>query len=242
MVKEMNDSVDPQSEVNTAGESENSQDPQPAEDIAAGEGPPEASKPSEAKNQACEDQPRGIIGQDDPKTDETLKADKQQQQGPPKKSAGEAFAELRDEIESMQGQLEDIRGYTEKVKDFVSQEIPKNRLKAMEPALESLYGLYDILFSRIQAMESGLEKPDGFTVNFLENMKGELLRHNIQVIQPQPGEPLNLEVMTLLGAEKCAWWRTPDTVARLHQCGFVYDPEGPRLLLRKAVVDIYRKL
>ena len=91
-------------------------------------------------------------------------------------------------------------------------------------------------------MESGLEKPDGFTVNFLENMKGELLRHNIQVIQPQPGEPLNLEVMTLLGAEKCAWWRTPDTVARLHQCGFVYDPEGPRLLLRKAVVDIYRKL
>ena len=77
------------------------------------------------------------------------------------------------------------------------------------PVLESLFHLHDALFAKVCAMEAGRERPDPFLVNFLQNVEGELGRHHVAVIRPQPGDRINTDVMFLAGSAPCAWWPRP---------------------------------
>jgi molecular chaperone GrpE (heat shock protein) len=107
------------------------------------------------------------------------------------------------------------------------------------PFVESLIQIHDQLFRRVNAMEAGEEKQDPFVVRLFETLEGEFRQNGIEMIRPEPGGPVELNYMKLLEQVKCAFWRKPDSVAKVFRCGFRYiDPER---IIRKADVAVYRK-
>jgi len=158
---------------------------------------------------------------------------------PKGRSPQEAFDGLRTAIEVLQAEVRDV---AQTLKDHVTEVDHCDQAAAMMPAIESLFEIHDVVFTKVIAMESGKDAPDGFVVNLLENVEGELARHGIQVIRPRSGEKINLEVMSCTGSARCAWWREPNTVARVHQCGFAQEDDDTPRVLRKARVDVYRRM
>jgi len=157
------------------------------------------------------------------------------------RSPQEAFDALRGSIEAMGRRIGALGETTESLRREVREVLADEPAEAARAMLESLMRLHDIVFTRVTSMEGGPERPDGFVVNLLANLEGELLRQNIVVIRPHPGERVNLDVMSFVDAAPCAWWRQPDTVARVRQCGFAQEDDRGVRIIRKARVDVYRR-
>ena len=159
----------------------------------------------------------------------------------PATSPQEAFNDLRASIEALRREVGDLRGFAEGINDYLCKDVGKHRRDGMQSALESLFQLHDALYTKVTAMASGEDEPNAFILNCLENLQGELARHSIEVIEPKPGDKINLDVMFLAGAVHCGWWREPDRVARVIRCGFAKESDGRHDVLRKADVAIYRR-
>ena len=159
----------------------------------------------------------------------------------PKKSAGEVIAELRDSVEAMREQFNDMEKLVSVCKKKLVKEADAYRLEGMKPLLESLMLIHDLVFRHAQAMEAGDVSPDSFVLNLLQTIEAELAGENIEVIRPQPGDEPDLTVMKAIGTAKCPFYRKVDRVARVHSCGFAIRMEGSALILRKAEITIYRK-
>jgi len=156
-------------------------------------------------------------------------------------SPQEAFDDLRASIEALQCDVGDLREFAARMNDYLCKDVAKHRRDGMQSALESLFQLHDALYTKVTAMVSGEDEPNTFILNCLENLQGELARHSIEVIEPKPGDKINLDVMFLAGAVHCAWWREPDRVARVIRCGFVQESDERYEVLRKADVAVYRR-
>ena len=148
-------------------------------------------------------------------------------------------AQLRDDVEA-------IRRFAKRSRDDSDQlvgQLQKQLAQTLGHVLgELIFPLHDQLFRRLVAMESGQDQPDAFTMGLLENLEGNLERCDVMVIRPHAGEPLQVSHMEAAGNEPARFWRKPDTVARVHTCGFaVRHPDGNVDVLRKARVDVIRK-
>ena len=108
-----------------------------------------------------------------------------------------------------------------------------------KPLVESLMQIHDLVFRQTRAMEAGERSPDAFLVNLFKTIEGNLDENGIDIIRPEPGDEQKLDVMTLLEAEKCPFWRKDGRVAKIFRCGF-RDREM-ELIIRKAEVTVYRK-
>lgn len=181
-------------------------------------------------------------------TDEPARGTEAREEKPARRSANEAFAELTASVAALWQDVSDLKEANVSVLAEFEEEVERERREATHAVLLSLFHLYDALYGRVVAMEAGQAEPDGFLVNLLENLEGEMERHHVSVVRPQPGSLLDpgdrvcRELMNFASAVKCPWWRAPDTVARVHECGFVYDDGERREVLRKARVDVYRRL
>jgi len=158
----------------------------------------------------------------------------QQDETPEKKSPQKAFDGLRDAIGSLRADVRELCESSKLVRNYVRD----TQLEGKRVVFDSLFQVFDTLFKKVVAMEAGHDPPDAFTVGLMELLQGELLRHGIAVIWPQPGEALELNVMSTSNSVRCPFWRKSNTVARACQCGFLLDGT---LVLRKARVDVYRR-
>lgn len=197
----------------------------------------------------CSDSEMPGQATDQPSVDDASGADQHtaETEAPPQEepsraaSPQEAFNDLRVSIEALRCEVGDLRDFAEGVNDYLCSDVSKHRRDGMQSALESLFQLHDTLYTKVTAMVSGEEEPNAFILNCLENLRGELARHDIEVIEPKPGDKINLDVMFLAGTARCSWWREPDRVDRVIRCGFARESGGRYEVLRKADVAIYRR-
>jgi len=159
----------------------------------------------------------------------------------PKRSPAEAFTELAETVHLLRCEVEGIGSFVQVCKDKLIRQADEYRTEGMDAALDSLMRLHDLVFHQVTAIEAGNASPDTFIVNLLETVEAELQMHSIEVIRPQPGEELNLEVMTTIGTVGCRFWRKPGSVAQVACCGFVRSKDSERRILQKAKVTVYRR-
>jgi molecular chaperone GrpE (heat shock protein) len=157
-------------------------------------------------------------------------------------SPQEAFNDLRDSIEELRGEVGQLRGFAEGINNYLCTDVEKHRKEGMKAALESMFQLHDTLYAKVTVMVSGDEEPNAFVMNCLENLQGELARHGVEIIEPKPGDKINLEVMFLAGTTRCSWWRNPDRVSSVARCGYAREIDGRHEVIRKADVTIYRRI
>ncbi len=169
-------------------------------------------------------------------------ADEQAEEAAPqKKSAAEVIAEMRDSVNGLRVQFEDMGDFVRKCRDRLLKQADEYRLDGMKPMLESMMLMHDLLFRQAQAMEAGEVDPDHFVLNLLKALEAEFNTHNIEVIRPQPGDEPELNIMKMIGTAKCPFWRKSDRVARVHSCGFALRAESATMVVRKAEVTVYRR-
>lgn len=178
------------------------------------------------------EQPQSDSGKDELAASHAAIQDESQIGQPAKKSPQKAFNELRDEVRFLRAGMGEVSEYMRNLKEYVDE----TRVEVQKPLLDSLFQIFHTLFTHVVAMEGGQEPPDAFTVQLLNQLEGELARHNITVIRPRPGDPVDLRIMSTTGREKRPFWRKPNTVARTRECGFLLNDE---IVLREARVDVY---
>lgn len=152
---------------------------------------------------------------------------------PAKRSPTEAFRELRDVVD-------EVGTFVRVCKEKLIRDADEHRLKGMQAVLETLMLLHGIIFRQVTSMEAGSSRPDQFTINLFETLEAELEGHGVEVIRAHPGDDVDLEVMTTIGAAKCPFWRKPGRVAQVASCGFALGNGTGRRILRKAKVTVYR--
>ena len=161
---------------------------------------------------------------------------------PKKKTATDAIKEMRDSVERLSGHIIRISEFTESCREESGYDKDKVQRKGASEILESFARVLDLVFGQVQAIQSGNRKPDPFILNLLENMKGELASHSIEVVCPQPGEEVDPAIMTTIGVEKCPFWRRPGRVAYLNKPGLVIIRDNELTsVIRKAEVQVYQK-
>jgi hypothetical protein len=164
---------------------------------------------------------------------------------PESKRVAGSLAALEEQLTRSQDKVNELHTYAHRWTDTLLAEALGRATRAFDIVLSQvIYPLHDQLFTRVCAMEAGQEEPDPYLLNLLQNLEGYLDRIDIMVIRPQPGEAFDLKHMETLGAVPCRFFRKPDTVARVHHCGFALRhalKEGQNVA-RKALVDVYRKL
>lgn len=173
--------------------------------------------------------------------EQPLTADKRPKENK-KSDPAKAFQDLRETVLCIDNKVEEIEEFVRLAKDKLFNEAESYRMEGQRPVLESLFQLHNLLFSRVTSMEAGETEPDGFVINLLDNLEGELERHNVKVIRPHSGETIDPKYMELLQSKEARFWRKPDTVATVHSCGFIIQKGNYGQVLRKARVDVYRKL
>jgi len=160
---------------------------------------------------------------------------------PAKRSPAEAFMALSDEVAHMSAELADVGSFMRACRDKLIRQADQYRLEGMQEVLDSMMRLHGLVFRRLISMEAGDARPDHFTISFFETLEAELAQHDVEVVRPQPGDDVDLEIMTTIGAVKCPFWRKPDKVAQVASCGFALNMESGRRILRKAEVTVYRR-
>jgi len=158
-----------------------------------------------------------------------------------KKSPAEAFVELSESVHALRADVDEVGAFVRVCRDKLLRQADEYRLEGMYAVLDSLQRLHDITFRRVTTMEAGNAKPDAFIVNLFEMIEAELKSHGVQVIRPQPGEEVNLEVMTTIGTVNCPFWRKPDRVAQTNCCGFILTSGSEQRILRKAEITVFRR-
>jgi len=160
---------------------------------------------------------------------------------PPKRSPTEAFAELSEGVHLLRADIDDIGSFVRVCRDKLLRQADEYRFEGMHAVLESLMRLHSLVYRQVTMMECGNAKPDAFVLNLFATLEAELKTHGIEVVRPQPGEEVNLEVMTTIGTMHCPFWRKPDRVAQINTCGFVRSTESERRILRKAEITVFRR-
>jgi len=158
-----------------------------------------------------------------------------------KRSPVEAFSELRAEVRGLHANIENIGSFVQTCREKLLGEADDYRAEGKHDILQSLMRIYDIVFQRVIAMESGNERPDRFIIDLFETIEAELNTHGIEIVRPQPGDPIDLQVMTTVGAVPCPFWRKSDRVAQVVRCGFIYKMEVMHRNSRKAEITVFRK-
>ncbi len=159
-----------------------------------------------------------------------------------KKAAGEVFMELKQVVLGMDYKMDEINRFVHLAKDkLVRQESDYIRQGKMD-VLESFFELHDLLFRRVKAMEAAVVEPDNFNIELLKFVREILAKHDIDVIEPQPGEVFDMNYMESFKAEPARFWRVPDTIAHVDKCGYIEQvSEIEEKVLRPARVTVYRK-
>jgi len=158
-----------------------------------------------------------------------------------KSDSAKAFRELRDSVFCIDNKIEEVGRFIRVAKDKLIKDAEQHHLEAIVPVLQSVFRLHDIVFKRVTAMETGEREPDGFAMELLQLVEDMLVEHDVQVVRPQSGEAIDLKLMDLQRDVPARFWRRPDTVARVHACGFVLSVGGMQRVLRSCRVDVYRK-
>ena len=159
-----------------------------------------------------------------------------------KSDPAKAFNDLRNEVGFVRNEVEEVGDFVRIAKDKLLQEAEAYRMEGRRPLLESLFKLHDHLFKAVIAMEAGQGEPNSFVIELLQYLEDELGRYGIYIIRPQPGEAIDLERMEIRNQVPARFWRKPDTVARVHSCGFALQKATSYETLRSAKVDIYRRV
>lgn len=159
----------------------------------------------------------------------------------PKRSPAEAFAALGDAVDGMRLDLNDVSAFVRICRERLLRQADEYRVEGLRDALCSLMRIHDLVWRQITSMEAGNVRPDGFILTLFETIESELKTHGVEVIRPQPGDDIDLEIMTTIGAAKCPFWRKPDRVAQVHRCGFVRKSEAGRQILQRAEITVSRR-
>lgn len=160
---------------------------------------------------------------------------------PPERSPAKAFAELAQTVHCMRGDLYEIRSFASRCKDKLFRQAEEYELEGKRAVLDSLIRLHDLVYRQVTSMEAGNVHPNPFIINLFKILEGELLCHGVDVVRPQPGDDINLELMITTGTESCPFWRKPNKVARIARCGFILRDVSDRPNLRKAEVTVYKR-
>jgi len=157
------------------------------------------------------------------------------------KSPAEAFVELSESVHELRADVDVVGSFVQVCRDKLLRQADEYRLEGMHAVLDSLQRLHDLTFRQVTTMEAGNAKPDAFIVNLFEMIEAELKSHSVEVVRPQPGEEVNLEVMTTIGTVNCPFWRRPDRVAQTNCCGFILSSGSERQIPRKAEITVFRR-
>ena len=167
---------------------------------------------------------------------------------PKKTDPAQAFNRLKDKVSDLvtavgrvDANLSQIGQFTHMVKEALGQDADDYRSEGQREVLKSLFRLHQAVYTCVTAQEAGIARTDGFVVNLLDLIEGELGRHQVTVIRPQPGEPVDLDYMETQRDEPARFWRKADTVARVLRCGFALQEHNAERVLQSALVDVYRK-
>lgn len=158
-----------------------------------------------------------------------------------KRSPAEAFAALGEAVGAMRLDLDDVYAFVRICREKLLRQAEEYRLEGLRDALHSLMRLHDLVWRQVTSMEAGNVKPDAFIVTLFQTIESELRTHEVEVIRPQPGDEVDLEIMTTIGTTKCPFWRKPDRVAEVLRCGFVRNSEAGRQILQRAEITVSRR-
>lgn len=159
----------------------------------------------------------------------------------PKRSPAEAFAELAAEVRAVRTSIIETDVFVRTCREKLLHEADVYRAEGQHDVLQSLVRVYDAVFQRVTAMEAGNERPDRFTIDLFGVVEAELKSHHVEVVRPQPGDEVDLALMTAIGTVRCPFWRRPDRVAQVARCGLIYRGNISHRNSRKAEVTVYRR-
>ena len=151
---------------------------------------------------------------------------------------------MENAVWQVHGTIDDIGDFVRRSRDVLFREAEEYRREGRLPVLESLFRVHDLIFRRVAAMEAGESGPDAFVIEILRHIEHELKQqHQVSVLRPDPGTPVDLQSMNTLKDVPAGkfFWRKPDTVARVHRCGFAQIVGEEEKILRPVEVDVYRK-
>jgi molecular chaperone GrpE (heat shock protein) len=165
------------------------------------------------------------------------------QQASAKKSTAEHFADLRDTVIQLRMDIDEVSQFTRSMSKKLMIGQAEATLKAQASILETLFEVHDLLFKRVHGADEAATEPDEFSASLLDAIEAILSdRHGIEPICPAEGDPIDPIGMQLLDLAPCEGDAKPDTVARVHHCGFAKLMEGGAEagVIRKAAVIVYR--
>ena len=183
-----------------------------------------------------------------PPEDEADDGESPEAEKPRKPDAAQAFSRLKDVISDLAGAVDRVDKNVGQIGEFayaakqaLFQNADAYRSEGRLAVLKSLFRLHEAVFTCVTAQEAGVAHPDGFLINLLALIEGELERHRVSVIRPHPGDPVDLTYMETQRDVPARFWRKADTVARVLRCGFAFQEDDATHVLQLALVDVYRK-